>query len=71
MEQTEMNDLEKIRALRKRLNKVLNYASNGFYITLNDEDKLSNRIFLEIIKETYNALQTAYALACKDRVEGK
>lgn len=67
----EASSIDLIKSLRRRLNKVLNYASNGFYMTLNDEDKLSNRIFLEIIKETYKALQTTYILMSGGRVEEK
>ncbi|MEM0355836.1 MAG: hypothetical protein QXT88_02825 [Desulfurococcaceae archaeon] len=54
--------------VKKRLRRVLSYAANGFYLTLTDEDKIQNRIFLEIIKEAYKALQVVYGFEKEIRV---
>lgn len=59
---------EKKRLVVKRLWRVISYASNGFYMTLSDEDRIQNRVFLEIIKEAYRALETIYGYGEKGKV---
>jgi len=44
--------------VRRKLRKIMLYATHGYYRTVGDKEKLNNKFFLEIIKEAYKALYT-------------
>lgn len=53
-----MSISDDIKYVRRKLRKIILLASNGFYRTIDDQEKINNRFFLEIIKESYKALNT-------------
>ncbi len=50
------SNIEDLEYVRRRLRKIMFLATHGFYRTVDSDEKLNNRFFLEIIKETYKAL---------------
>ncbi|MET1160635.1 MAG: hypothetical protein ABWW65_06715 [Thermoprotei archaeon] len=55
--------------IRRKLKKIMLFASHGFYRTVDNGEKVNNRFFLEIIKEAYKALNTIYRISQKIGVE--
>ncbi|ADI32287.1 hypothetical protein [Staphylothermus hellenicus] len=55
----ENNDLGEI---AKRLRRIMFLAGNGFYQTIDDENKIVNLFFLTILKEAYKALGIVYQM---------
>ncbi|WP_052833855.1 hypothetical protein [Staphylothermus marinus] len=55
----ETNDLGRI---AKHLRRIMFLAGNGFYQTINSENKVVNLFFLTILKEAYKALNIVYQI---------
>ncbi|MEM0380388.1 MAG: hypothetical protein QXX35_02425 [Desulfurococcaceae archaeon] len=50
------NEFNDMQFIRKRLGRIMYCAINGYYRTVFNNDKVVNKAFLDIIKETYKAL---------------